>query len=200
MCPTNEGPSTQLDAQRNSSFSLNLSSVAYAALLIERLAANAPRALSVIGSSEPLYGPMTAFLCSKEAPGATILKAFDQAATWREAGTCVISGFHSLLERQCLDILLRGKQSVVMCPARSIEALRLKSNQRKALEDGRLTIISPFAASERRATADLAYQRNRFIAALANEVVFAFITPDGSLARLRHEIRGWGTEVRVLQS
>jgi hypothetical protein len=42
---------------------------------------------------------MTAFLCSKGTPGATILKAFDQAAAWRDAERCVISGFHSPLEQ-----------------------------------------------------------------------------------------------------
>ena len=108
-----------------------------------------------------------------EAPGATILKAFDQAAAWREAGRCVISGFHSPLERECLDILLRGKQPIVMGLARGIGAIRLPPVQRRAVNDGRLTIISPFAASLRRTTADLALQRNRFIAALADEAVLA---------------------------
>ena len=47
--------------------------------LIERLGSDAPQSISIIGSRAALRGPITAFLCSKEAPGATILKAFDQA-------------------------------------------------------------------------------------------------------------------------
>ena len=150
--------------------------------LIRRLGADAPKTISVVGAFTPLSAPMTAFLCSKETPGATILKAFDQAAAWRDAGRCVISGFHSPLEQQCLDILLRGKQPVVLALARGLATLRLPAAQRKALDDGRLTIVSPFAATEKRVSADLARQRNRFVAALADEVVFAFISPGGSLS------------------
>lgn len=135
---------------------------------------------------------MTALFCSKETPGATILKAFDQAAAWRDAGRCVISGFHSPLERQGLEILLRGKQPVVMVLARGLGKLGLPAEQRKALADGRLTIVSPFPATEERPTADLARQRNRFVAALADEVVFAFVSPGGSLSRLAEQVATWG--------
>jgi len=143
---------------------------------------------------------MTAFLCSKETPGATILKAFDQAAKLRDAGQCVVSGFHSPLERQCLDILLRGKQPIVIALARGSSTLRLPAPQRKAFDDGRLTIISPFTSTEKRVTADLARQRNRFIAALADEVIFAFISPGGSLSLLAEEIAMWGGKCRQLHS
>lgn len=166
--------------------------------LTERLGANAPKSITIAGSPTPIAAPMTAFLCSKESPDATILKAFDQAAAWRDAGRCVISGFHSPLERQCLDILLRGKQHIVMALARGIGALRLPAPQRTALEDGRLTIVSPFPSTENRATADLARQRNRFVTALAYEVVFAFISPGGSLSLLADELVGWGLEPREL--
>lgn len=168
--------------------------------LILRLGANAPKSIAVAGSPTPLAAPMTAFLCSKETPGATILKAFDQAAAWRDGGRCVISGFHSPLERQCLDILLRGKQPIVLALARGIGALRLSAPQRKALENGRLTIVSPFPSTEKRATADLARQRNRFVATLADDVVFAFISPGGSLAHLAKEIIGWGGAYTELHS
>jgi predicted Rossmann fold nucleotide-binding protein DprA/Smf involved in DNA uptake len=166
--------------------------------LIRRLGADAPKTISIVGAPTPLSAPMTAFLCSKETPGATILKAFDQAGGWRDSGRCVISGFHSPIERQCLDILLRGKQPIVMALARGIGALRLPAPQRTALEHGRLTIVSPFLSTEKRATADLARRRNRFVAALADEVVFAFISPGGSLSLLADELVGWGLEPREL--
>ena len=172
----------------------------YPGRLIERLGSDAPQCVSIIGSHAPLRGPITAFLCSKEAPGATILKAFDQAAAWRDAGCCVISGFHSPLEKECLAILLRGRQPVALSPARGIGSMRLPAEQRRAVEDGRLTIISPFTPQDRRASADLGRRRNLFILALADEIVFGFIAPGGSLARLRDEIRAWKTPVRELHS
>jgi predicted Rossmann fold nucleotide-binding protein DprA/Smf involved in DNA uptake len=171
---------------------------AYSDRLIQRLGDEAPMTISVVGVLSPLSAPMTAFLCSKATPGATILKAFDQAAAWRDAGRCVISGFHSPLERQCLDILLRGEQPIVMALARGLSALRLPADQRKALDEGRLTVISPFPQGEKRVTADLARRRNQFVTAMADEVVFAFISPSGSLSLLVHELEGWGLESRQL--
>ncbi|RWO38189.1 MAG: hypothetical protein EOS11_25245 [Mesorhizobium sp.] len=173
---------------------------AYPDRLLRRLDANAPKSITIAGSPTPLSGPMTAFLCSQKTPGATILKSFDQAAAWRDAGRCVISGFHSPLERQCLDILLRGKQPIVMALARGMGAVRLPVAQKAALDDGRLTIISPFPAKENRATADLARQRNRFVTALADEVVFGFISQGGSNARLYDEIRAWGVMTRIIHN
>ena len=165
---------------------------AYPGCLIARLGADAPPSIFIVGSAEPVSGKLTAFLCSKEAPGGTILRAFDQVAAWRDAGRCVISGFHSPLEQQALEILLRGKQPVVMVLARGLGKLRLPAGQKKALADGRLTIVSPVLATEKRVTANLARQRNRFVAALADEVVFAFVSQGGSLSRLDEEVATWG--------
>ena len=162
---------------------------AYPDRLISRLGTEAPKLITVAGPVASLSMPLTAFFCSKETPGATILKAIDQAAALREAGQCVVGGFHSPLEKDCLDILLRGTQPVVIVIARSINALRLPAPQRKAFDDGRLTIVSPFAGKETRVTADLARQRNRFIAALADAVIFAFISPGGSSRRSRQRSR-----------
>ena len=173
---------------------------AYPPSLTRRLGTIAPATLSVIGNVAVLQGAMEAFLCSKETPGATILKAFDQAAAWRDARVCVISGFHSPLEQQCLEILLRGKQPIVWALARGIGTLRLPKPRRDALDDGRLTVISPFPADEARTNADLARHRNRVVAALASETVFAHISPGGSLERLAAEIGQWGARAKVLQS
>lgn len=178
--------------------SISQGDIAYPYRFIQRFGADTPKTISVVGSSVPLSSPMTAFLCSKETPGATIMKAFDQAAAWRDAGRCIISGFHSPLEQQCLDILLRGKQPVVMALARRIGTIRLPAEHRRAIDDGRLTIISPFATTERRATANLAHQRNRFVATLADEVVFGFVAPGGNLARLHDEIRRLGVRTHQL--
>ena len=187
--------------QPNSSIAIDLigqSERAYPRSLTRRLGDSAPRRIFVVGSPESLSAQMCAFFCSQEAPGGTILEAFDQAAAWRDTGQCVISGFHSPLERQCLDILLRGKQPIMMALARGLGVLRLPTLLRKALNDGRLTIISPFPATEKRTTANLALERNRFVAALADEVVFAYITPGGSLSRLAQEVARWGGVCRQL--
>ena len=58
-------------------------------------------------------------------PGDLILQTYDLAQQLRDTGTTVIGGFHTPMERECLTILLRGAQPVIVCPARSIDNLRL---------------------------------------------------------------------------
>ena len=48
------------------------------------------------------------------------------------------------MERECLRLLLRGNQPVVVCPARGIDNMRIPRDWRPALDDGRLLVLSPF--------------------------------------------------------
>lgn len=127
--------------------------------------------------------PKTALFCSARCPGKVILTAYDQAAKWRDAGRCAISGFHSPVEKECLQILLRGSQPIIICPARTLPR-RIPPDWNKPLADGRLLILSCFPESERRVTADLAARRNEFVAAFADEVWIAHIAPGGNMERL----------------
>jgi hypothetical protein len=81
---------------------------------------------------------------------------------------------------------------MIVCPARGLEGMRLPAELKKPITDGRLLVLSPFLASERRVTKDLAMKRNRFVAALADDVVFVHIAPGGHLDELRQLIAGWG--------
>jgi hypothetical protein len=76
--------------------------------------------------------------------------------------------------------------------------MRLPAEWKNPLADNRMLILSPFPASERRATKSLAVARNQLVAALADEVVFAHITPDGHLDELRQLVAGWRLPQRVL--
>ena len=113
----------------------------YPARLRQRLGADAPPELTALGNLDLLAQPMTALFCSARCPGSIILPAYDQAAQWRDAGRCVISGFHSPVEKECLRILLRGSQPIIICPARGIPK-RIPPEWRKPLADGRLLILS----------------------------------------------------------
>ena len=158
--------------------------------LHERLGAVAPAELSAQGNLALLALPKTALFCSARCPGHVILTAYDQAAKWRDAGRCVISGFHSPVESECLQILLRGTQPIIICPARSLPQ-RVPPEWKQPLAAGRLLVLSGFAARENRVTAALATRRNEFVAALADEVWFAHITAGGGVQRLAHKIASW---------
>ena len=86
----------------------------------ERLGAAAPTRL--FARQCRLLAPPKCF-CSARCPGEAILRAYDQAAHWRDTGRAVIGGFHSPMEKECLRILLRGPQPVIVCPARGLPAL-----------------------------------------------------------------------------
>ncbi len=167
----------------------------YPAALLSRLDSTAPATLTALGNLNLLTLPKTALFCSARCPGSAILSAYDQAANWRDAGRCIISGFHSPVEQECLRILLRGKQPIIICPARALPK-RILPEWRQPLADGRLLILSAFPDTETRVTADLAHRRNEFVAALADETYFAHITPGGHSARLAEQVATWESPIR----
>src|SRR5208283_412501 len=117
-----------------------------------RLPVGARPQLSALGNLDLLALPKTALFCSARCPGQAILAPYDQAARWRDAGRCIIGGFHSPVEKECLRILLRGSQPIIICPARSLEKMRLTADWQKPLADGRLLILSCIAGKEHRIT------------------------------------------------
>ena len=163
----------------------------YPAHLRERPRAAAPAQLFVLGNLDLLALPKTALFCSAHFPGDAILRTYDQAARWRDTGRCVISGFHSPIEKECLSIFLRGKPPIIICPARSLEKLRIPFAWRTPLSEGRLLILSCIFSPHRRATAQLATRRNQFVAALAEEIWFAHSAPGGQTEQLAKTIASW---------
>ena len=140
-----------------------------AALLAPEMAHRGPLRL--------LEEPLTALFCSNRCPGDLILKTYDLAKAMRDADVPVIGGFQTPMERECLRLLLRGKQPVVVCPARGIDNMRIPRAWRPALDDGRLLVLSPFPSSSRRPTEALAVQRNELVADLAQQVFIAHTAP-----------------------
>jgi predicted Rossmann fold nucleotide-binding protein DprA/Smf involved in DNA uptake len=140
---------------------------------------------------------LTALFCSVQCPGKLILQTYDYVRTLRDNRQAIISGFHSPMEQECLKLLLRGGQPIVICPARSIERLRVPPEWKSALEQGRLLVLSPFEPTERRATEHLARERNAFVAALADEVLVAYAAPGSKTLAFAGEVLCWGKPVRT---
>ena len=144
--------------------------------------------LWAIGDSKILSTNKTALLCSLQCPASLIVAIHDLVLSWAIAAKTVISGFHSPVEKEALRILLRGKGEIIVCPARSITGMRIPVAWRSLLEDGRMLILSPFEAKYRRLTEELARRRNRFVAAMADEVLIVHASPGGKLESLAKEI------------
>lgn len=157
-----------------------------------------PERIWAIGNLEILDRRLLGFFCSTRCSGNVILRTYDMVLALREAGVAVIGGFHSPMEKECLDLLLRGQQPVVICPARSILRMRIPSAWRQPLAQQRLLIVSPFDGSHRRVTTALAEQRNRFVATLASEVLIAYAGPGTKTAQLCDELLASEVGIRVI--
>ncbi len=154
--------------------------------------------IACLGNPDILRKDKLALFCSRKCPGNLILKAYDLARELREQGVTVIGGFHTPVEKECLRILLRGTQPLIICPARSIEGMRIPLAWRKHLEQGRLLILSPFGEGQRRMTAKLAERRNAFVAALADEVLFIHAAEGSKARELADRCKVEGKTVRFL--
>jgi predicted Rossmann fold nucleotide-binding protein DprA/Smf involved in DNA uptake len=159
--------------------------------LSQRLGAAMPSSLHAIGPVTLLANRKTALFCSAQTPGDAILRAHDAARRMRDEGVTVISGFHSPIEKECLQILLRGKQPIIVCPARAIQAMRIPTECRSAFDAGRVLFLSPFAGTPKRVTKDSAARRNEFVAALADDVYIPYVSPSGQTARIAELLAAW---------
>jgi predicted Rossmann fold nucleotide-binding protein DprA/Smf involved in DNA uptake len=177
-------------------FHLKQSSAIYPSSLQIYLGRHAPAVITGLGNVDVLNHRKLAFFCSVKCPGHLILKAHDFVKGLAEAihelplqeKITVIGGFHSPIERECLTILLRGKQPVIVCPARSIKGMRMRGEYKKPLEEGRLLFLSPFKESQRRNTVETAIERNYFVAALADAVFVVHASPNSKIEKFCHEV------------
>jgi len=163
----------------------------YPSVLRSRLGENAPAELTVLGDPSLLRLRRTALFCSARTPGDAILRAHDAARRMRDDGVTVISGFHSPIEEECLRILLRGRQPVIICPGRAIEAMRIPKDLRAAFDTGRVLFLSPFTRQSNRITKESALRRNEVVAALADDAYIAHVKPGGGTARIEHMLERW---------
>ena len=163
------------------------------------LGEDAPATVYALGNTAILTrDSKTALFCSSKCPGDAILKAYDLAQRLRAEGRTVISGFHSPMEKECLAILLRSPHPVIMCPARGLGNMCIRQEWKQPLADGRLLILSPFPPEMKRGTLADGTFRNRFVAALADEILIAHAAKGGKIERLQAEIKGWGKKVLTL--
>ncbi len=113
----------------------------YPLALSQYLGKDAPSSVAALGNPDILNRNKLALLCSVTCSGALSLQTHDLAQQLMQGGITVISGFHSPLERECLTILLRGSQPIIICPARSFTKMRIRAELKEPLEAGRLLFL-----------------------------------------------------------
>jgi predicted Rossmann fold nucleotide-binding protein DprA/Smf involved in DNA uptake len=136
-----------------------------------------------IGNTELLTLHKTAFLCSRKIPASIVLKCYDWAIDQREQNNCIISGFHSQIEKDVLHYLLKGNQPIIVALARGLKK-KIEPEFIKPLEQGRLLIITPFPATTTRVTEQTATIRNQLMIKLADNITIGFVSKGGKLEEL----------------
>jgi predicted Rossmann fold nucleotide-binding protein DprA/Smf involved in DNA uptake len=126
-----------------------------------------------LGNRDILKLHKTAFLCSRDIPASIVLKCYDWAIEQRDKGTCVISGFHSQIEKDVFHYLLAGTQPLIMALARGMKK-RIEPELRKEIDKGRLLIVTPFEKEIEYVTKKTADKRTRLMIKLADKVVVGF--------------------------
>jgi predicted Rossmann fold nucleotide-binding protein DprA/Smf involved in DNA uptake len=151
--------------------------------------------MQTFGNIELLKLPKTAFLCSRKTPASAVLKCYDWATAMREQRRCVVSGFHSPLEKDVLHFLLKGKQPVILVLGRAMYK-QMPEEFIQPLSENRLLIVSVTTASRQsEQTTDI---RNRYIVDISEEVVFGYVNPQGKLNALYKEVEEQNRQVKIL--
>jgi len=146
------------------------------------------RIKQLLGNEKLLDIEKTAFLCSRKVPASIVLKCYDWAIEQRKAGNCIISGFHSQIEKDVLHYLLKGKQPIILVLARGFKD-NVEREFQLPLEQGRLLIITPFDKSIKRVTETTAELRNKLMVELADTITIGYSNPDGQLVNLLKGIK-----------
>jgi len=152
-----------------------------------------------LGNFEILGQQKLAFFCSVRCPGSLIIQTYDFFQALHDKEIAIISGFHSPIEQECLTILLRNQQNIIICPARSLNKMRIRSAYREPLNKGRLLFLSPFTETQKRPTIQISYERNRFVAALADIVLVSYAANLSKTEQLCQEIITWQKPVYTFE-
>jgi predicted Rossmann fold nucleotide-binding protein DprA/Smf involved in DNA uptake len=144
---------------------------------------------ATFGNLELLDFPKTAFLCSRKVPAGVVLKCYDWAIAQREAGNCIISGFHSTIEKDVLHYLLKGTQPIIIALARGLKQ-KIEPELKKSLNRGRILIVTPFDKNVMRVTQETAAKRNELMLEMADEIVIGYASNNGLLEKQTSILKG----------
>ena len=144
--------------------------------------------MMLLGNIELLKLPKTGFLCSRNIKPADVLKCYHWATEQRKSDNCVMSGFHSKIEKDVLHFLLKGKQPLILVLGRSLYK-KIPEEFIKPLEENRLLIVSVVYQTTNRQSVESAMIRNKYIIENADEVVFGSLDPNGMLNQLFTETK-----------
>lgn len=135
--------------------------------------------METVGNFSLLERKKIGFLAGSKITPLSVFPTLDWASeiATRE-DVAVVSGFHSQLERQVLDLLLKGKCGIICVLARSLYA-KIPLEFQSAFTGGRVIFVSE--ERQVRPTKNSAYRRNQLVVSLSDELVIPQISSESSL-------------------
>lgn len=150
--------------------------------------------METLGNVSLLDRKKIGYFASGTIASLSVLPTLDWATeVARREDIAIVSGFHSKMEREVLDFLLRGKCGIICILARSIYK-KIPDKYREAYNAGRVLFIAPFKTSATRTSRHLCQQRNEYAASISDSLVFSSLTPESSL----YSLTQYKTKILVL--
>lgn len=123
------------------------------------------------GNNELLKRRKVGFLASRKISSISILPTLDWATeVSKREDMAIVSGFHSKMERNVLEILLKGQCGIIIVLARGMYR-KLPIQYEEAMSQKRLLIISNEKDNVKRVSEQTAHKRNEFVREIADEMM-----------------------------
>ena len=140
--------------------------------------------MDTFGNTSILYRKKIGYFASSKIANLSVLPTLDWATeVAKRDDVAIVSGFHSKMEREVLDFLLRGRCNIICVLARPIYKV-IPNKYRDAFAQDRVLFISHNTAKSTMPSRHLCQKRNEYIASISDELVFSSLTPDSSLYHL----------------
>lgn len=134
-----------------------------------------------LGNASQLDRKKIGYFASGKIATLSVLPTLDWATEVAKRGdVAIVSGFHSKLEREVLNILLRGRCGIICVLARSMYKV-IPERYHDAYDQGRVLFISNINSRATMPSRYVCQRRNEYIASISDELVFSSLTPDSSL-------------------
>ena len=136
----------------------------------------------MLGNKSLLQSKKVGYFASSKIATLSVLPTLDWATEIaKREDVAIVSGFHSKMEREVLDYLLRGRCGIICVLARSIYH-KVPIKFKEAFDKNRILFISDEKSDIVIMTGKhSALKRNKLVSSLSDEIVVSSLTPQSSL-------------------
>ena len=140
--------------------------------------------MKTLGNTSLLERKKIGYFASGTIASLSVLPTLDWATEIaKREDVAIVSGFHSKMEREVLDILLKGRCKLICVLARPIYKV-IPEKYRNAYDQNRVLFISHNTSKSTMTSRLLCQKRNEYIASISDELVFTSLTPASTLYSL----------------